>query len=62
MAHLRAVRLDLARADLAAADPARASVTDIAIACGFTHMSKFARDFKARFGVTPRAMLRADGD
>jgi AraC-like DNA-binding protein len=62
MAHLKAVRLDLARADLAAADPARASVTDIAIACGFTHMSKFARDFKARFGVTPRAMLRADGD
>jgi AraC-like DNA-binding protein len=61
MAHLKAVRLDLARADLAAADPADATVTDTAIGCGFTHMSKFARDFKARFGVTPLALLRGGG-
>jgi AraC-like DNA-binding protein len=57
MAYLKAARLDLARVDLACADPGRDSVTDIAIACGFTHMSKFARDFKARFGLSPSQAL-----
>ncbi len=57
MAYVKAARLDLARAELARAAPGRDSVTDIAIACGFTHMSKFARDFKARFGVSPSAAL-----
>jgi transcriptional regulator GlxA family with amidase domain len=32
-------------------------VTEIAMACGFTHMSKFARDFAARFGERPSALL-----
>jgi AraC-like DNA-binding protein len=34
-----------------------ARVTQIALACGFTHMSKFARDFAARFGETPGKVL-----
>ncbi|MBU0927936.1 MAG: AraC family transcriptional regulator [Spirochaetes bacterium] len=32
-----------------------APVTEIALECGFATPSAFARDFKARFGVTPRA-------
>ncbi|MBV9077459.1 MAG: AraC family transcriptional regulator [Methylobacteriaceae bacterium] len=60
MGYLKAVRLELARADLAAADPGRSTVTDIAIGCGFTHMSKFARDFRARFGTAPQAILKAE--
>jgi len=58
MEYLKSVRLDLARADLLAADPATSSVTHIALACGFSHMSKFARDYKARFAASPSADLR----
>jgi AraC-like DNA-binding protein len=56
MAYVKALRLELAHDELQRADPAR-SVTEIALACGFTHMSKFARDFAARFGERPGAVL-----
>jgi AraC-like DNA-binding protein len=62
MAYLKAKRLDLAYADLKAADAASTTVTRIAVGCGFTHMGKFARDFKARFGVSPSAMLAGRAD
>ena len=61
MGYLKAIRLELARADLRGADPAEATVTDIAIGCGFSHMSKFARDFRRRFGVNPALMLKRAG-
>lgn len=57
MAYVKALRLELAHHELRRADPAERSVTEIALACGFTHMSKFARDFAARFGERPGAML-----
>lgn len=57
MAYVKALRLELAHDELKRADPAQRSVTEIALACGFTHMSKFARDFGARFGERPGAVL-----
>lgn len=57
MAYVKALRLDLAHGELLRADPSEKSVTDIALSCGFTHMSKFARDFSARFGERPSAVL-----
>jgi AraC-like DNA-binding protein len=57
MAYLKALRLELAHEMLSRADPAEHSVTELALGCGFTHMSKFARDFAARFGEKPSAML-----
>jgi AraC-like DNA-binding protein len=57
MAYVKALRLDLAHGELLRADPSEKSVTDIALACGFTHMSKFARDFQSRFGERPSVVL-----
>jgi AraC-like DNA-binding protein len=57
MAYVKALRLELAYDELSRADPAERSVTEIALACGFTHMSKFARDFGARFAEKPSAVL-----
>lgn len=50
---LRRLRLDHARSMLA--DPAnvRLRVTDIAFDCGFSDISHFTRQFRARFGETP---------
>jgi AraC family transcriptional regulator len=36
-----------------------AKVVDIALECGFGHVSNFNRAFRAEFGVTPRAWRRA---
>jgi transcriptional regulator GlxA family with amidase domain len=57
LSYVKALRLDRAREQLLRADPSGASVTEIALGCGFTHMSKFARDFAARFGERPSALL-----
>jgi AraC-like DNA-binding protein len=57
MSYVKALRLDLAHGELVCANPAEKSVTDIALACGFAHMSKFARDFQGRFGERPSAVL-----
>ncbi len=57
MGYVKTLRLDLAHDELLRADPAERSVTEIAMACGFTHMSKFARDFAGRFGERPSALL-----
>jgi len=34
------------------------SVTEVALSCGFTHLSKFARDYQDRFGERPSVTLR----
>lgn len=57
MAYVKMLRLELAHDELSRADPAARSVTQIALGCGFTHMSKFARDFAARYGERPGALL-----
>lgn len=56
MAALRAARLDAARRALVSGGAA--SVTDAASACGFAHLSRFARDYRRRFGEAPARTLR----
>jgi AraC-like DNA-binding protein len=58
MSYLRHLRLDRVHEQLCHADPALHTVTEIAYRYGFTHMSRFAADYRARFGVPPRATLR----
>ena len=49
---LRNMRLDAAHAQLARHDGA--SVTQIALDCGFSHLSRFAACYRERFGQLPR--------
>lgn len=51
MRFLRDRRLDHARAEILRQPGAR--VTDIAIACGFSHLGRFARQYCVRFGEPP---------
>jgi AraC-like DNA-binding protein len=58
MAHLRALQLELARNELARAGPDRGSVTSVALAHGFGSLSRFAADYKSRFGESPSETIR----
>ena len=53
MAHLRAIRLELARTELMSARRQRLSVAAVASAHGFGHLGRFARDYQLRFGELP---------
>jgi transcriptional regulator GlxA family with amidase domain len=55
MAFLRAMRLEYGRWRLLNNPP---SITQIALDCGFSDGAHFSRDFRARFGVSPREFLR----
>ncbi|MFB4305161.1 helix-turn-helix transcriptional regulator [Actinomadura sp. GTD37] len=55
---LRGVRLDHARAALTVAPVGPGTVTDIAGAAGYLHMSRFAAHYRQRFGETPTQTLR----
>lgn len=55
-ARLTRIRLDLARAALLAADPPR-QVTEVALDCGFTHLSRFAEAYLRAFGERPSETL-----
>ena len=55
---LRLTRLAEARRQLLRAEPG-ASVTGVAIACGFSHLGRFARYYRDRYGETPSATLEA---
>ena len=57
MAYLRAIRLELARADLAKAGRQGASVAAVANAHGFGHLGRFARAYQARFAESPSETL-----
>ncbi len=52
MHYLRDVRLDRARFHLLRRHN-RANVSEIAYDCGYSHLGRFSRDFKARFGHPP---------
>ncbi|WGD56537.1 AraC family transcriptional regulator [Bradyrhizobium sp. CB1650] len=54
---LRDIRLAHLHARLSQASP-DASITDIAFDLGFTHLSRMAGDYRAKFGETPSATLR----
>lgn len=56
--YLRNLRLDLAHAELACAGNSGLNVTDVALRCGFTDLSKFARYYRERFGQHPSTTLR----
>ena len=58
IAYLRALRLDLARGRLREAAPTETSVTEVALACGFEHLGKFAQLYRARFGELPSETLK----
>ena len=58
MAQLRALRLERARRALAEAGRDGGSVTSVAAAQGFGSLSRFAADYKARFGEPPSETLR----
>jgi len=61
MVYLKNHRLDLAHRQLKIAADQGLSVTEIAFSCGFTHLSKFARDYLERFGERPSATLKRFG-
>jgi transcriptional regulator GlxA family with amidase domain len=50
--YLRDVRLDMARYRLSRRQD-RESVSDVAWSCGFSHLGRFSRDYRARFGECP---------
>ncbi|MDP9898156.1 AraC family transcriptional regulator [Variovorax ginsengisoli] len=56
METLRNLRLDAAHALLAR--PSAGSVTDVALRCGFAHLSRFAASYRERFGQLPHETWR----
>ena len=56
--YIKLVRLLRARIALKHADPACSSVTEIAMACGFTQLGRFSVAYRQAFGETPRQTLR----
>jgi AraC-like DNA-binding protein len=57
----RDLRLERAHRALSAPDAADAAgtVADVALACGFPHLGRFARDYRRRYGTSPSTTLRA---
>lgn len=56
MSFLKNIRLEMAHAQLRKVDGE--SVTKVALACGFTHLSKFSIEYRRRFGEKPSDTLR----
>lgn len=54
MRYLRDLRLDAARYRLSRRTN-RESVTEVAYSVGFSHLGRFSRDYRERFGVSPSA-------
>ena len=61
MNYLKNCRLVLAHRQLREGVESGLTVTEVAMACGFTHLSKFARDYHDRFGERPSATLKQMG-
>jgi AraC-like DNA-binding protein len=57
MEYLRNYRLDLARKGLSECWRSGRTVTDVAIDLGFTHLSKFSKCYRERFGEMPSQTL-----
>ena len=58
MTYLKMARLRQARAELENAIAQGRSVTEVALACGFNHLSKFAKDYALVFGESPSTTRR----
>jgi len=52
MSYLRRIRLRTAREILLRSEPTE-RITDVALACGFTHMGSFSVDYRRTYGETP---------
>lgn len=59
VAYFRRRRLNATRASLMDADPLKASVGDIAHNWGFTHLGRYALDYRKIFGESPSQTLSA---
>lgn len=57
IAHLRHMRLGMARAELQQSDET-VSISEVAFRCGFTHLARFAAGYRTAFGELPSATLR----
>lgn len=60
MAYLHEIRLTAAHQDLMNGHEVQ-TVADVALRWGFTHLGRFAADYKKRFGVLPSQTLRGKG-
>jgi AraC family ethanolamine operon transcriptional activator len=58
MAYIRTTRLHHARRQLRSTVVSRRSISEIALDCGFWHLSQFAVDYKALFGESPSVTFR----
>ncbi|MFI8932910.1 AraC family transcriptional regulator [Streptomyces sp. NPDC053474] len=58
MAYVRDVRLGRVREELLASGPGERSVSEVAHRWGFTHLGRFAEQYRARFGELPSQTLR----
>ena len=57
MAYLQELRIVAAHRDLLEAD-ARQGIADVALRWGFTHLGRFAADYRKRFGQLPSQTLK----
>ncbi|MFE0132158.1 AraC family transcriptional regulator [Streptomyces sp. NPDC059037] len=58
MAYVRDVRLNRVHHELRAAEPGAVNVSDVAHRWGFSHLGRFAEQYRARFGELPSQTLR----
>lgn len=58
MAHLRRIRLDHVRAELLSGRDPDIRVTQVAVRWGFFHASRFAQQYKERYGELPSETVR----
>nr|WP_211176734.1 AraC family transcriptional regulator [Pseudonocardia acidicola] len=58
MAYLRRIRLDHVRAELTGGRDPDVRITDVAMRWGFFHPSRFAQQYRKRFGELPSATVR----
>ncbi len=58
LAYLKLKRLEATRKELENGDPKITSVADTAFKWGFTHLSRFAQDYRNYFGELPSETLR----
>jgi transcriptional regulator GlxA family with amidase domain len=58
MNYLKEVRLEQTNKLLTRYWPPEKSVTTIALDCGFTHLGKFSRSYKDKFGESPSETLK----
>ncbi len=58
MVYLRSIRLDKVRSELLRDGGTGRRVTDIAMRWGFSHPSRFAQQYRDRFGELPSMTLR----